>query len=259
MVNFDLLNEEISPFDERDIQVEGLLNPDLQLPKKIDYRKELPGAWNQGIDGPCSAYAAAAMKQWQELKDYGLKKTLSKHFIYNLRSNKPQRGMYARNTMQILQKYGLPYDKSFRKKWKDIEDIPSEVFKEALNHTIVGYAKVNTIDGLKKSLYKNGPCYATFPVYSNEPEFWAPSFGNNRIKGGHAVCIVGYDKHGFIIRNSWGWDWADNGHSTYYYEQWGSHMEIWTTIDDTTSELVIPYKRKRKTIKEFFKSIFGKK
>ena len=38
MVNFDLLNEEISPFDERDIQVEGLLNPDLQLPKKIDYR-----------------------------------------------------------------------------------------------------------------------------------------------------------------------------------------------------------------------------
>lgn len=258
MVNFDLLNEQSSPFDERDLQVEGLLNPDFELPKTLDYRDDLPPVWDQGVDGPCSAYASAAMKQWQEKKDYGLKKSLSKFFIYSLRSNYPNRGMYARDTMQILQKYGVPTEKSFKKKWKSKDDIPQEVLDEALNHKIIGYAKVNTVDGLKKSLYKNGPCYATFPVYSNEPEFWKPSFGKNKIIGGHAVCIVGYTKDGFIVRNSWGWDWADRGHSIYHYEDWGSHMEVWTTIDDNTSEPVV-IKKDRKSIGDFFKKLFSKK
>lgn len=258
MVNFDLLNEQSSPFDERDLQIEGLLNPDFELPKTLDYRDDLPPVWDQGVDGPCSAYASAAMKQWQEKKDYGLKKNLSKYFIYSLRSNYPNRGMYARDTMQILQKYGVPTEKSFKKKWKSKDDIPQEVLDEALNHKIIGYAKVNTVDGLKKSLYKNGPCYATFPVYSNEPEFWKPSFGKNKIIGGHAVCIVGYTKDGFIVRNSWGWDWADRGHSIYHYEDWGSHMEVWTTIDDNTSEPVV-IKKDRKSIGDFFKKLFSKK
>ena len=258
MVNFDLLNEQSSPFDERDLQVEGLLNPDFELPKTLDYRGDLPPVWDQGVDGPCSAYASAAMKQWQEKKDYGLKKSLSKFFIYSLRSNYPNRGMYARDTMQILQKYGVPTEKSFKKKWKSKDDIPQEVLDEALNHKIIGYAKVNTVDGLKKSLYKNGPCYATFPVYSNEPEFWKSSFGKNKIIGGHAVCIVGYTKDGFIVRNSWGWDWADRGHSIYHYEDWGSHMEVWTTIDDNTSEPVV-IKKDRKSIGDFFKKLFSKK
>lgn len=258
MVNFELLNEQSSPFDERDLQVEGLLNPDFELPKTLDYRDDLPPVWDQGVDGPCSAYASAAMKQWQEKKDYGLKKSLSKFFIYSLRSNYPNRGMYARDTMQILQKYGVPTEKSFKKKWKSKDDIPQEVLDEALNHKIIGYAKVNTVDGLKKSLYKNGPCYATFPVYSNEPEFWKPSFGKNKIIGGHAVCIVGYTKDGFIVRNSWGWDWADRGHSIYHYEDWGSHMEVWTTIDDNTSEPVV-IKKDRKSIGDFFKKLFSKK
>lgn len=258
MVNFDLLNEIPSPFDERDIQIEGVLNPQFDYPKNLDYRDELPSVWNQGVDGPCSAYAATAMKQWQEYKDYGLKKNLSKYFIYSLRRNYPNRGMYARDTMQILQKYGIPNEKSFKKRWKSKDDIPQDVFENASNHKIVGYARVNTIEGLKKSLYKNGPCYATFPVYSNEPSFWLSSPGNSKLLGGHAVAIVGYNKHGFIIRNSWGYDWGDYGHSTYYYNDWGSHMEIWTTIDDNTSEPVhIP--QNRKNLIDFFKGLFKKK
>ena len=72
------------------------------------------------------------------------------------------------------------------------------------------------------------------------------------------MCIVGYDKHGFIVRNSWGWDCIDDGHSTYYYTDWGCHMEIWTTIDDNTSQPVV-IERKRNSIRDFLKKLFGKK
>lgn len=33
------------------------------------------------------------------------------------------------------------------------------------------------------------------------------------VGGGHAVAIVGYDKYGFIVRNSWGQSWGHNGYA----------------------------------------------
>jgi Papain family cysteine protease len=35
--------------------------------------------------------------------------------------------------------------------------------------------------------------------------------------GGHCVAIVGYNKDGFIIKNSWGKGWADKGYATISY------------------------------------------
>jgi hypothetical protein len=37
-------------------------------------------------------------------------------------------------------------------------------------------------------------------------------FMPNTVRGGHAVCVVGYTKNGrFILRNSWGTSWGDKG------------------------------------------------
>ncbi len=36
-------------------------------------------------------------------------------------------------------------------------------------------------------------------------------FVPNTIRGGHAVCLVGYTKDHFIVRNSWGKEWGDKG------------------------------------------------
>ena len=33
----------------------------------------------------------------------------------------------------------------------------------------------------------------------------------NTVRGGHAVCLVGYTKKYFIVRNSWGTGWGDRG------------------------------------------------
>lgn len=261
MVSLDLLNEQSSPFDSRDIVIESINHPKLQYPATLDLRQDMPKVWDQGIDGPCSAFAAAAIKCWQEKKNYGLTEELSPYFVYNLRPNKPQAGMYPRSTMKILQEYGIPLRKSFNpRKMKDIKQIPESIFVEAANHKIIGYAKINTIEGLKKSLYMNGPAYIALPVYNGDSQFFIPRRGNKML-GGHAAVIVGYNKSGFIIRNSWGRDWNGDGHTIYYYKDFGIHFEIWTSIDDTSSQPIpgknIRKKKDRKGILGLFKKIFN--
>ena len=84
-------------------------------------------------------------------------------------------------------------------------------------YTIKEYYRVNTIDELKNALYQSGPCYISFPVYDTRPEFWRPK-GNEPLRGGHALAVVGYNKEGFIIRNSWGRYWGNNGYFEMSYD-----------------------------------------
>jgi hypothetical protein len=266
---YDLLTIESSPLDVRDLVIESI-HPEVEYPRVLDMRGDLPQVWDQGVDGPCSAFAAAAIKMWQEKKDYGLKEELSKYFIYNIRSNRPQPGMNPRDTMKILQKYGVPTAKSYNLRKMGIpERIPQWVWQEAENHRIIGYARIMTIEGLKKSLSKNGPAYAAMPVFNDSDSFWKPGFGD-KLLGGHAVVIAGYNDQGFIIRNSWGRNWSNAGHTIYPYSDFGAHYEIWTMVDDPNSQPLtqaahprpveeVKEVKSRKTILDIFKSIFKKK
>jgi hypothetical protein len=236
-MNKNLLNEQVSPFDSRDYLVEAIVHPEQEYPETLDYRPDLPPAWDQGKDGPCSAFTVAAMKMWQEKKDIGLTEDLSPYFVYNFRKNRPQSGMYPRDTMQILKHKGIPRKKLYKKSWLSEGDIPEKVLKEAQNHRISGYAKVTTVEGLKKSLFKHGPAYISMPVYNGSMNFWYKRRGEEML-GGHAILVVGYNKGGFILRNSWGTKWGDKGHTVYPYSHFGSHWEIWTAIDDTSEHLL---------------------
>ncbi|MGE5255845.1 MAG: C1 family peptidase [Hyphomicrobiales bacterium] len=37
------------------------------------------------------------------------------------------------------------------------------------------------------------------------------TFQSATVRGGHAICVVGYTADRFIIRNSWGTNWGDGG------------------------------------------------
>ena len=52
--------------------------------------------------------------------------------------------------------------------------------------------------------------------------------------------MVGYNKEGFIIRNSWGTEWGDNGYTLYKYSDWGHHWELWTTVDIDNDDVYVP-------------------
>ena len=235
------LNFSPSPDDERDF----IFTSEGNFPEELDYSDELHPIRNQGSQGSCYAQSACCMKEWQEKRDYGLNEYLSPQFFYNNRYNlydeNPDNdyGMFGRDVMRILKEVGVCLERNYKYGLiEEKKEISEECYIEALNHTIKGYARVYEKDDLKRCLLKNGPCLIGFPVYNNTTRMWKRK-ENEQMNGGHAMTVIGYNKEGFIIRNSWGSHWGLNGYCIYPYGHWGSHWEIWTTIDDE-SDIIKP-------------------
>lgn len=202
-----------------------------------DHRNKLLSCRNQGSQGTCAAQVAACMKEYQEeLNEY-----CSPQFFYSLRSNLTDtdptndEGMYPRDVMKLLKNVGMVLEKHYPYGIIEPRDkIPESLMQRAKRYCIKAYARIDSMDELKESLLNNGPCLIAFPVFNYNSEFWKQNSGDENL-GGHAVTVVGCTENAFIIRNSWGTFWGDNGYCYYPFDDWGAHWEIWTTVDDLSN------------------------
>ena len=56
--------------------------------------------------------------------------------------------------------------------------------------------------------------------------------------GGHAFAIVGYNRDGFIIQNSWGKNWGTAGRAVLHYEDWLKNaMDCWVAQMGVVTDL----------------------
>ena len=242
-----LLNAKKSKKDERDIIFDNLFKT-TDIVDKCDYTNHLLPIRNQGEQGTCYAQSAACVKEWQEKKN----KYLSPQYIYNNRDYwnnnaldgtdvNEDYGMEGRDVMRIMKNIGVcdediyPYGTL-----ETANNIPDNIHTAAKSNIIKGYARIYTIDSLKEALYKNGPCLIAFPVFNYTDQMWVKNQENDKLLGGHAMTVVGFDDklQYFKIRNSWGESWGDNGYTYYYYKDWDSHWEAWTTIDDISNNII---------------------
>jgi hypothetical protein len=264
-----------SPEDKRDWKGEIILSNKIVLPSKLSYRKQYNKPRHQKGYPTCSAMASSAIKEWQEYNDViGIGKPyFSPAFIYNHRRNYPDNGMYPRDTMKILQKFGTCLEDDYPYNKENIENhrnrIPTEIKLIAKNFKIKNYASLSTIEGVKKALKKNGPCYIALPMKNGgHPRFWIKENESDEYDGGgHAVTIVGYDdnkeiygqKGAFEIRNSGGENFNDDGYCWFPYCDFGIQWSIWTAIDENSDQPEKNYYIKwaneyiKNKIKEFFK------
>lgn len=243
-----ICNLKKSPKDNRDFIFSS--NRITTLPNVLDFRSELQPIRDQGKQGTCYAQSAACMKEWQEKKDNEFDEYMSPQFFYNNRPNKyddnPNNddGMYGRDVMKLIRTIGICPEALYRYgRIESKKDIPQYIYEQAKKYIVKSYARVESLENLKKSLFKNGPCLIAFPVYNYGSEFWKKTSRHQH--GGHAVTVVGYTEEGFIIRNSWGTDWGNDGYSIYKYEDWGAHWEIWTTMDLDLDDIYIPRRKEK--------------
>lgn len=225
-----------SPDDERDWKYEGLpltVATSSTLPEVHDLRKDLEPVRDQGSRGTCAAFTACCMKEWQEKMDNEeYKGYMSPDSVYFYRSNKPSEGMFCRDVMKILYKYGSAREQFLPYSLREPTTLPKVAVEDASRFKIKHYASVSTIEGAKKAIYDHGPILVAFPYYNNgRPQFWQPK---GPLAGGHAVTCVGWTKEGFIIRNSWGPEWNGDGYVIWEWKDFGMQWEMWSTVDDET-------------------------
>ena len=183
---------------------------DFEIPTEYSYRKYLPSVIDQGNKPICVPCSLSAYINWVINTDTGENKVdneVDLQEIFDSSSVKSSEGMTFKDGLKFLKHEGVST-------------------KEGVE-TIDRYATIGSMICLKQALILNGPCVGALPVYDSRViEFWDSAYGD--YQGGHAVAIVGYNEDGFIIRNSWGRTYGDNGYSVIPYDDFNKFMEIWT-------------------------------
>lgn len=219
--------------DQRDKLFAKLIPIPAKLPTSVDLRKICSKIEDQGDLGSCTANAIVGNLETLEIKDNVHFEDLSRLFIYyNERvlenSVSSDTGAELRDGIKALVKWGCCTEKSWAYNIdKFAHKPPQTCYTEAAAHKITSYIRILTLTEMKACLATNFPFVFGFGVYESFESQKVASTGivpmpqpNEQLLGGHAVCAIGYDdKTGrFLVRNSWGTNWGQNGLFTIPYE-----------------------------------------
>ena len=207
------------------------------LPPKVDLREEMSPALDQGEIGSCTANAASNclrhLLKKQNLPEF----QPSRLFIYYnsrvlIEGVDPceDSGATLRDVCKALSKYHACCEEVWQYLiYKYAEKPCDEAYENAdLHQQLLYHAIRQDLQVIKLILNEHLPIMVGIQIFdsiyteevSNSGTLQMPNFDKDKLLGGHAVIIVGYDDETrrFTIMNSWGSTWGDNGYFTIPYE-----------------------------------------
>jgi C1A family cysteine protease len=215
--------------DHRDLLYSAPMMVMRKLPAKVDLRLKCPPVYDQGALGSCTANALGGAFQFGQRKQLIPNFIPSRLFIYYnervlINTVLSDSGAYIRDGIKTMNSEGVCNEKD----WPYIiaqftAKPPATLYKKAATNQVLSYMRLNNANlvQLQSCLAEGFPFVFGFTVFES-----FQSIGKNGIMpmpkpsekrlGGHAVMAVGYDdtKKVFLVRNSWGNVWGDQG---YFY------------------------------------------
>ena len=195
----------------------------------IDLRQYCSPIEDQGQLGSCTGNAiAGAIELLHKRQNRTL--DISRLFIYYyermfIGTVNYDSGAYIRDGIKACYTYGAPTENLWPYNISKFRTVPpKEALIDAAKRKVTSYQRAADFNQVIDAISSGYPVTIGFSVYSS---FDSPTVARTgimpypdtkkeRLLGGHAVLLVGYNKNNntFIARNSWGTSWGDRG---YFY------------------------------------------
>lgn len=207
----------------------------VRIAARVPSSKDLREAWwainNQGRTGACVGFATAyGVLRWHYAKAGMIGKTQSPsaRFIWMANKETDQitsypttfietAGTQTKLALRVAKNYGCVLE----------EDLPMKgtlsMLKRAAFYTKAAKLRISSYHNLgqnpkdwRKWIAFQGPILTRLGVdrtwdQATQTKGQLDKYQPNTVRGGHAVCLVGYTKDHFIVRNSWDTTWGDKG------------------------------------------------
>lgn len=229
----------ISPYDIRDYRLVATAR---EFPETFT----LPTVTvkHQGRTGSCVAHACSSVVEYHNKRQEGTDVVFSTEFIYGYR---PQgyyvgEGMYVREALETLRTLGdcpredLKGNNKCPEAMAAVEARLEELKEKAYPHRISTYAKINTIDETKQALMDFGYVVITMPWYKDYKLTKKGVYSTTAKdkQGYHCMVIYGWNKEGWLVHNSWGELWGEEGRFIVPFDV--ELVEIWAVTDAIKSK-----------------------
>ncbi len=225
--------------------------PTTSVPAKADLRKYFTPVKNQGNLGACSAFALVSIYEYILKKNHKKEIDLSESFVYyNVRKITNEIGedsgsslynvVVTMGTEGVCAEHYYPYT--------DKPDMPmpsNEAYEDALQRKVVKALNVQRdLNHIKSAIAQGYPVAVSLKVFDS----FEPIGGfiarpseieiENGQSGNHAMVVCGYSDEDkiFIVRNSWGPKFGDQGYCYIpysYFEDFLNVACIITEVNDS--------------------------
>jgi Papain family cysteine protease len=216
---------------------------------------------NQGQEGACTGFGLACMVNYLKFThalfsrlSVGSKtkftakeiESVSPRMLYEFARRYDEfdgddyEGSSCRGALKGWHKHGVCTDKQWP--YAGLGPVAGDWAEQALNNTLGVYYRVdkNNLVDMQAAIADVGAVFVSAEVHDGwnlaaihkAPSHEAlPEIRFDRSKkndGAHAFALVGYNRKGFIVQNSWGLNWGLNGFAVLTYSDWlANGMDTW--------------------------------